>query len=552
MMNEQKKFSNDRIFKLLCDAVGEENVSNEDAILAAYSRDNQWPFIPPHLPDYIVRPITTEEVQKVLRIANRYRIPVIPMSSGINVRGLCIPTYGGIILELKRMKKLEIDEDMRTATVQPGVTIARLVAESAKKGLKPAVPGAPATVSPVSNYTLRGVYHHITSEGMDQVLSATVVLPTGEILHTGSRAFPKADPNFRYFGPDLFGLFQGQPGTMGVVTEMTVRLFEKPEKTEVMMNFYGDVKKAIQFSDEVAKAGVASSQILMTWGVGLTTLGFVKSKFTKEVFSILFSMAPWMTQTIVEGDEDAVEYKKNVVNKIVKRLNIDSKVTYDMVQRSDLPDGVKKVAGVTPSVSKNIFDILTSEEVLSELGTGKDEVADTGINTEKMRDTLGVGEFRPVTPDTIEYEFRYPRKIAHWFSLGDYWALAWWGPLDKVDLYYEKSKDLWVKCGLDPVDFSLVAYPVYPYSGKPAYVEIDAWMDFVSDPSSIDKVKMFTKKETDLLLNDVGIYAWFRPYRDVIKQSLPQIKGYYIPLWKKLKELLDPNNIMNPGALFDE
>jgi hypothetical protein len=259
-----------------------------------------------------------------------------------------------------------------------------------------------------------------------------------------------------------------------------------------------------------------------------------------------------MTQTIVEGDEDAVEYKKSVVNKIAKRLNIDSKVTYDMVQRSNLPDGVKKVSGVTPSEPKNLFEILTSEEVLSEMGTSSDEVSDSGINTQKMRDTLGVGEFRPASPDTIEYEFRYPRKIANWFSLGSYWALAWWGPLNKTDIYYEKSIDLWVKCGLDPNDFSIVAYPVFPYVGKPAYIEIDAWVDFVSDPSSIDKVKMFTQKETDLLLNDVGIYAWFRPYRDVIKQSLPQIKGYYIPLWKKLKELLDPNNIMNPGSLFDE
>jgi len=542
----------DRILALLNDAVGEENVSDRDAILIAYSRDNQWPFVPPHMPDYVVRPKTTEEVQNVLRIANRYRIPIIPMSSGINVRGLCIPTYGGILLELKRMDKLEIDEEMRAATVQPGVTIARLVAECAKHGLKPAVPGAPATVSPVSNYMLRGVYHHITSEGIDQVLTATVVLPTGEILYTGSSAFPNIDPYFRYFGPDLFGLFQGQPGTMGVVTEMAVKLYGMPEKTEVMNNFFGNLSDAMRFTNEVGKAGVASSHILMSWGIAFTTMGWVKSKFASSIYSALFSVAPWMTQTVVDGDEDAVEYEGKVVNKIMKRLDVKSEVTYEMLEKSsDLSDETKRATGITPSNPVPVMDMLTSDDVLDSLGTDVREMEETGMDLRKIKERLGVGVFKPVTPYTIEYEFKYPRKIANWFSRGNYWALAWWGPLNKVDKYWEETRNLWVECGLDPDELSMVVYPVYPYSGQPCYVELDAWMEYVADPSLIDKLKVFMEKETDKI-TDVGIYALFRPYRDVIKQTMPKLKGNYISLWRKIKDLIDPNNIMNPGALFEE
>ena len=541
----------DRILALLEDAVGEENVSDKDAIMVAYSRDNQWPFIPPHMPDYVVRPKTMEEVQNVLRIANRYRIPIIPLSSGINVRGLCIPTYGGIILELKRMDKLEIDEEMRVATIQPGVTIARLVAECAKHGLKPAVPGAPATVSPVSNYMLRGVYHHITSEGIDQVLTATVVLPTGEVLYTGSAAFPNIDPYFRYFGPDMFGLFQGQPGTMGVITEMTAKLYDMPERTEVANNFFGNLDDAIRFTNEVGKAGVASSHILMSWGIAMTTMGWIKSEFAKDIFSVLFSIAPWMTQTIIDGDDDAMEYEKKVINKIMKRLDVKSEITYEMLERSSLSDDTKKATGITPSNSVSFMDVFTKDDVLESMGTDVEEMEDTGMNIKNIRERLGVGEFMPVTPDTVEYEFKYPRKIANWFSMGNYWALAWWGPLNKVDKYWKESRDLWVECGINPDDLSIVVYPVDPYCGQACYVEIDAWMDYIADPSLVDKLKVFMKKETDMLV-DVGIYALFRPYRDVIKQTMPKLKGNYISLWKKIKDLIDPNNIMNPGALFDE
>jgi FAD linked oxidases, C-terminal domain. len=120
-----------------------------------------------------------------------------------------------------------------------------------------------------------------------------------------------------------------------------------------------------------------------------------------------------------------------------------------------------------------------------------------------------------------------------------------------VDKYWEESRKLWVECGLDPEELSIVVYPVYPYSGQPCYVEIDAWMDYVADPSLIDKLKVFMEKETDKI-TDVGIYALFRPYRDVIKQTMPKLKGNYISLWRKIKDLIDPNNIMNPGALFEE
>ena len=124
---------------------------------------------------------TPEEVRKVLELANTNKIPVVPLAAGVNIRGLCIPTRGGILLDMRPMNKIkEINLDMMTVTIEPGVTVGQLVAECRRKGVRPAIPGSPATVSAFANYMLRGVYHSNPADGMDHVLTMEVALPTGK------------------------------------------------------------------------------------------------------------------------------------------------------------------------------------------------------------------------------------------------------------------------------------------------------------------------------------------------------------------------------------
>ena len=480
----------DHVLRLLSDVVGPENVSNDEAILIAYSRDQHWPIVSPHMPDYVVRPKTTEEVQKILRIANRYRIPVVPMSSGINVRGLCVPTHGGIVLELKRMDRIiEINEEMMTATVEPGVTVAKLSVEAAKKGLRPSIPGAPATVCVLSNFMLRGVYHQIASDGIDQVLSMEVVLPNGEILYTGSAAFPNVGPYFRYFGPDLTGLFQGQPGTMGVVTKMTVKLYKLPEVSEILINNFNDLDRAIEFTRTIVEEEIAAIHIILHWIDLLITQGMIRSK--EDVQKLEKIIPHWFTLTVFEGKKEKVEYCKKVAERILKQY-----------------PPVVEIPG------------------------------------------FPIGTIEPVSPDMGLHEFRYPRNIANWFTFGGYWALACWGPLNKLSAYYNEGLKIWKKYGFDPEAMPLVAYPVFPFKGQNCYIEFSAFSDS-TDPEIADNLRAYYKELAEKLLN-IGIYAWFRPYLDVIQFTMPKLKGKYVDLWRELKKLLDPNNIMNPGKLFEE
>ena len=201
--------------------VGEGNATDDLAICTSYSRDQHWHFVPAKNPAYVVRPGTKEEVRSVLMLANKHKIPVIPYSTGINVRGLTIPVHdGSILLDLSRMNRiLEINPEMKTATVEPGVTFGMLLEQTRKHKLRPAFPDAPLTVSVLANYYLRGIYQTSATDGHDHTISYEMILPNGEILKTGSRALSEM-PYFRYgVGPDFAGMFCAHPGTCGVVTE---------------------------------------------------------------------------------------------------------------------------------------------------------------------------------------------------------------------------------------------------------------------------------------------------------------------------------------------
>ena len=471
------------ILRLLEDAVGKENVSDDESILIAYSRDQYWNFVPPKMPDYVVRPKNTEEVQAVMRIANRYRIPVIPMSSGVNVRGLCIPEQGGIVLELKRMNRIiEINKDAMTATVEPGVTMVEFVASARKLGLRPAVPGAPAVVSPVSNYMLRGVYHHISSIGIDHVLSMEMVLPNGELLYTGSAAFPNIGPYSRFgFGPDLTGLFMGQPGTMGVVTKLTCRMYPLPEAEEWLGAGFNDLSKAVKFVDELMTEKLLASCWLLHWSVPLITMA--PSRDLQKLREDVLGGCEWFINLTFESSKGLIDYKRKAVEKIVQKYKPDL-----------------------------------------------------------------IGGPLPMEVGPIKNEWMYPRRIFNWFKFGNYFALAFWGPLTKFEEYHDLGLKFWKKHGLDPEKFSIIAAPTEPYCGKLSYIEMECFYDS-TNRAEAESLTAFTSDMTNELI-ELGIYGWFRPYALAVKASLGKLKGNYVELWKKIHDIIDPNNTMNPGKLW--
>ncbi|MFX0140527.1 MAG: FAD-binding oxidoreductase, partial [Candidatus Hodarchaeota archaeon] len=164
--------------------VGEEWVTDRPEELIIYSKDmteNE-----PSKPEVVVMPKTTEEVQKIVKLANEKKIPITPYVAGANVGGLAIPTKGGILIDLKRMDQiLEVDESNMYAIVEPGVTFGHLkkLLEDDYPQLRYSYPMAPPFTSVVCNALLSGLGNLSYRYGSmsDMVSGLEVVLPTGEI-----------------------------------------------------------------------------------------------------------------------------------------------------------------------------------------------------------------------------------------------------------------------------------------------------------------------------------------------------------------------------------
>ena len=216
------------ILKSLIDIVGEKGVSNAPEELWFYSRDPG--VLPPHKPDYVVAPKTTEEVQKIVQLAGRENIPVVPMGNGMSLAGLVIPLKGGIVLDMKRMNKiLEVNAMARYVVVEGGTSQGALKAYLLKNHptLRHSIPDAPSTTTIAANVSLHGQGRLTNQYGFnsDMVTGLEVVLPTGEICRIGS---PSIGPYWISKGPtlpDLSGLFLGWLGCTGIITKVGLKLY---------------------------------------------------------------------------------------------------------------------------------------------------------------------------------------------------------------------------------------------------------------------------------------------------------------------------------------
>jgi len=172
------------------------------------------------LPAGIIWPITTEEVSNVLSWAYTQDVPVTPWGAGTSTEGNPVPTRGGLVMDMTKMDKiLEIRSRDLQADVQPGVLRKELNRQAAKKGLFfPVDPGADATIGGMIANNASGVQTVKYGATKDYVMKLTLVLPRGDIISTGCKAHKSSS------GYDLSRLFVGSEGTLGVVTEATLRL----------------------------------------------------------------------------------------------------------------------------------------------------------------------------------------------------------------------------------------------------------------------------------------------------------------------------------------
>ncbi len=348
------------VYRGLENIVGEEWITEDRAMLETYSKysvdaggylkkHRKDPF---NIPACVVLPETTEQVQAIVRLANRFRVPFIPFTNGqlgaFSGPSTPEPT---LCIHLSRMNRvLHIDEECMTATVEAYADYGQLQAEAMKRGLwNGGTPLATSLCKLSSQTALAGLFQTSLKYGTlsKGIVSVKLVTPTGEILQTGSGAAAGLDNFWEYApGPDLFSLIRGSGGTTGIITELTVKLhpwageealpeppagrpcildYEKAEYDEspppkghrLYWVEFPDLETQITALREVGHAGV---------GIGLNAAGVYNSYYcsqTQEQTVRRFEegfFPPWNLYVVTSGvtSEDQLEYEEKVLRQIIE------------------------------------------------------------------------------------------------------------------------------------------------------------------------------------------------------------------------------------------
>ncbi len=310
---EFRGFMSEFIRSELEDAVGTENVSTNKGDKLAYGTDYFWVSRmvvdkggEPALPDFIVKPGTAEEICKVLKIANYYKIPVQTWGGGSGTQGGALPMAGGILLDVKRMNRLlNIDTVSGTITCETGMVFQTLEWYANEQGFS--VMHMPScltccTVGGALAHNGIGILSTKYGKIDDQCMSLEIALPNGELINTAP--VPKHSS-----GPNLLGMFIGSEGTLGVMTKATFKMVPLPEVRRHHAFLFKDISTGYSACREIVQTVTPS---IMRLCDEAETVSLIKKVIGFE------KKGSFMNLTL-EGKKKIVDVEEEYVLEIAKK-----------------------------------------------------------------------------------------------------------------------------------------------------------------------------------------------------------------------------------------
>ena len=265
-----------------------------------------------NIADAVVFVESIEQVQEVVKLAAKYKIPVICRGAGTNVVGACLIEHGGIVLNFSKMNKIiEINPKNMTARVQSGVIVGELQNEVEKYGLYyPPDPSnlAVSTIGGSIAQSSGGAKTFKYGSTKDYVIDMKVVMANGEILQTGASTIKNAT------GYNLGSLFVGSEGTLGIVVEATLKLIPKPETRQVLMAYFDKIEDAVSAVDEIIDEKVFPATIDFMDKNAIQTVEkfFPSGLLTDKEAALIIE---------IDGFLEAVKHQSEIILSILKKAN---------------------------------------------------------------------------------------------------------------------------------------------------------------------------------------------------------------------------------------
>lgn len=360
-----------------------------------------------HLPDAVVFAENKEQVQKVVKLASKYKVPVICRGAGTNVVGACTVEHGGIILNFSKMNKiLELSRENMTARVQPGVIVGDLQKEAEKLGLfYPPDPSnlAVSTIGGSIAQSSGGAKTFKYGSTKDYVIDLEVITAKGEILRTGSNTIKNAT------GYNLSTLFVGSEGTLGIVTEATLKLIPKPESRMVLMTYFDRIEDSILAVNSIIEQNIYPA-----------TLDFMDNNAirTVEKFYPAGLLCDKDAAVVIEidGFQNTIEQQRTTIVSILENCNA-SQIQYSRTEEeyNKIWTARRSSMGACAKLKPNVTtdDVIVPRKNLAQLVKGIREICQKYNLTVCMVGHVGDGSVHPQIPIDYNDEDEYKRfKLA--------------------------------------------------------------------------------------------------------------------------------------------
>ncbi len=396
------------LIKDLNNALTSKNVLStpEERYVYAVDASND-PYTNKTLPDAVVFVESIEQVQQVVKIANKHITPIICRGAGTNTVGACVPTNAGIILNFSKMNKIiEINLENMTARVQPGVIVGDLQQAVEKLGLYYPPDPSNLKVSTIGGSIAQnsaGARCFKYGATKDYILDMLVVTADGQLIRTGSNTMKNAA------GYNLGSLFIGSEGTLGIVVEATLKLITKPQASQVIMAYFDTVEDSITAVNKIIAKQICP-----------TTIDFMDKNAiqTVEMFYPTGLLCNKEAALIIEidGFKSTIDEQHQVVCSIL-RENSASSIQYSTnkeeadkiwsARRSSMAACTK----LRPNVTTD--DVIVPREKLAKLVKGIQEICSRHELNMCMVGHVGDGSVHPQIPIDYNNKDEYKRyKIA--------------------------------------------------------------------------------------------------------------------------------------------
>lgn len=483
-----------QIVTSLSEIVGPSNVFDEMEKLKPYAKDNG--ILRPRMPNYVTYVENTDQVQKIIKLANEYRIPVVPCSSGSHFFGNTIPLQAGIIMDLSKMNKiLNIDEENRFVRMEPGVTWGQLQSELAKHELMAICPLLPhPQKSALTSHLEREPACIPKFEYTDNLTTMEVVLPTGELFRTGSACVPGFPEKSFSEGVNISGpgdfmwprIFQGAQGTLGVVTWAQCKIEYRPKVNKTFFIPFQELARAVDFVYKIQRRLIGEECVILNH---FDMAAVLTKKWARDFAALRKNLAPWTVVYVLGGGKRFPEEK----------IAYEEEALQETAAECGVPKLPTSIYGM-PGVEKQIPDML-----------------------------------RTACPENETYwKFRFKGACEDLFFRTT---------MNKAQMFHQVVNEEAGKRGYSPQEIGFYIQPMV-YGGN-CHFEAN----FYYNPGDEDEVKMLSAlyvEAAEAVINKGGFFS--RPYGPVADMVYRRTSSYTAML-KKLKNVMDPNGVLSPGRL---